>query len=77
MYSIQPHTCHTAQSALTHTFMSSGTAHNVQTDLFVQKQAGLKAAYINRDGVPYPGFFAQPDAEFASFEKLADALCNH
>jgi len=38
-------------------------------------QAGLKAAYINRDGTPYPGFFAQPDAEFKSFEKLADALC--
>ena len=39
-------------------------------------QAGLKAAYINRDGTPYPGFFAQPDAEFTSFEKLADALCD-
>ncbi|DBA82844.1 hypothetical protein WJX77_008348 [Trebouxia sp. C0004] len=39
------------------------------------KEAGLKAAYINRDGTPYPGFFAQPDAEFTSFEKFADALC--
>ncbi len=38
-------------------------------------QAGLKAAYINRDGTPYPRFFALPDAEFTSFENLANALC--
>ena len=38
-------------------------------------QAGLRAAYINRDKTPYPDFFAQPDAEFASFESMADALC--
>lgn len=40
------------------------------------KEAGLKAAYINRDDTPYPAFFTQPDAEYQSFEKLADALCN-
>lgn len=39
------------------------------------KEAGLKAAYINRDGTPYPSFFARPDAEFSSFEALANALC--
>ncbi len=38
-------------------------------------QAGLKAAYINRGGTPYPRFFALPDAEFTSFENLANALC--
>ena len=39
-------------------------------------QAGLKAAYINRDGDPYPAFFTQPDGEYQSFESLADVLCN-
>ena len=39
-------------------------------------QAGLKAAYINRTQTPYPEFFAKPDAEHTSFEKLADALCS-
>lgn len=37
-------------------------------------QAGLRAAYINRDDTPYPTFFAQPDAEYSSFEHLARAL---
>ena len=37
-------------------------------------QAGLRAAYINRDDTPYPDFFAQPDAEYSSFEQMARAL---
>ena len=45
------------------------------TVVFCGLQAGLKAAYINRDDTSYPIFFAQPDAEFSNFEKLADDLC--
>ncbi len=54
---------------------SFGMDHAWCVQLLGLMQAGLKAAYINRDGTPYPGFFAQPDAEFTSFEDLADALC--
>lgn len=38
------------------------------------KAAGLSAAYINRDGRPYPGFYLQPDLEASSMTDLARQL---
>lgn len=43
--------------------------------LTTRVNAGGIESSINRDGTPYPGFFALPDAEFTSFENLANALC--
>ena len=38
------------------------------------KAAGLSAAYINRDGQPYPSFYLQPDLEASSMTDLAQQL---
>ena len=38
------------------------------------KAAGLRAAYINRDGQPYPSFYLQPDLEASSMTDLAQQL---
>ncbi|KAK9823407.1 hypothetical protein WJX72_002544 [[Myrmecia] bisecta] len=38
------------------------------------KNAGLQAAYVNRNNQPYPEFFATPDLSVQSFVELAEKL---
>lgn len=43
-------------------------------DIDGAKRAGLRAAWINRTGERYPGFFSPPDVVARSFVELAEAL---
>lgn len=43
-------------------------------DIHGAKCAGLRAAWINRDGAGYPDFFSSPELTCSSFEALADEL---
>ena len=43
-------------------------------DIHGAKRAGLKAAWLNREGVPYPGVFATPDATAGDLPALVGAL---
>ena len=43
-------------------------------DVHGAHRAGLRTAFINRGGVPYPRFFAQPDLQSQSLIELAHAL---
>lgn len=43
-------------------------------DIDGAKRAGLTAAWINRDGIRYPGHFSHPDLTCSDFRTLADAL---
>jgi 2-haloacid dehalogenase len=43
-------------------------------DIHGAKRAGLNAAWLNREGVPYPGVFATPDATAGDLSALVRAL---
>lgn len=43
-------------------------------DLHGAARAGLRTAYLNRDGTAYPSTFARPDHEITTIEQLADVL---
>lgn len=43
-------------------------------DIHGASQAGLRTAYVNRNGTPYPTFFDSPDVEVTSLTDLASRL---
>ncbi|MDQ0617257.1 haloacid dehalogenase type II [Arthrobacter globiformis] len=45
-------------------------------DIHGAARAGLRTAWINRSGAPYPAYFAEPDYTVASLRDLAGALAN-